>query len=582
MQHERWCLNTTTRRAWLAHAGAGVLAAAGLAGCAPAPAALPPGGFAGIDIDRGHALRERLARADGALQPDVWRRAQVVVAGAGVAGLAAARALRLAGVQDVAVLELEDSAGGNSRAGQVRGVACPLGAHYLPVPGETASEVQDLLEELGLRQRIAGRWHYGGAEGRHLVHSPQERLFLQGHWQEGLLPVADVPPATLAQYRRFSRRVAELSRAAPFAMPAFKHWRPDQPLAPVHRALDGMVFDEWLAREGFHDPYLRWYLDYCCRDDYGAGSARVSAWAGIHYFASRHGFAAPGDEAPEQEAGILTWPEGNGWLMQQLAQPLAAAGQLLTGRGVLRIAEGRHGVEVDALDHASGRVERWQAERCVVALPAFMAARVVHGGAPAFLAQAAQRLQWAPWLVANIHIDRPLADVPGAAPAWDNVLYGDAVPGGVGYVDSGHQRLAGSALLASPTVLTYYQALGDVPGARAQLASAPWTHWAAPILASLASAHPDLPARATRMELTRYGHAMSIPVPGTQQFLNQIARQRRQAPRWQPSHGERTALLPTPGTARLLFAHADWSGYSVFEEAFTRGHHAGLAAAAAA
>jgi hypothetical protein len=28
---------------------------------------------------------------------------------------------------------------------------------------------------------------------------------------------------------------------------------------------------------------------------------------------------------------------------------------------------------------------------------------------------------------------------------------------------------------------------------------------------------------------------------------------------------------------RLAFAHADWSGYSVFEEAFTLGHAAGAA-----
>jgi protoporphyrinogen oxidase len=61
-------------------------------------------------------------------------------------------------VEDFALLELEDQAGGNSRAGSVGGIACPLGAHYLPVPGDDAPEVQDLLEELGLRQRVAGRW----------------------------------------------------------------------------------------------------------------------------------------------------------------------------------------------------------------------------------------------------------------------------------------------------------------------------------------------------------------------------------------------------------------------------------------
>ena len=40
-----------------------------------------------------------------------------------------------------------------------------------------------------------------------------------------------------------------------------------------------------------------------------------------------------------------------------------------------------------------------------------------------------------------------------------------------------------------------------------------------------------------------------------------------------------TILAASPATARLLFAHSDWSGYSVFEEAFTRGHAAGWAAA---
>ncbi|RKJ95583.1 FAD-dependent oxidoreductase [Alicycliphilus denitrificans] len=538
-----------------------------LAACVPRPGL--EGGFAGIAMERGHALRDRLEGA----APAATRRAHVVIAGGGIAGLAAARALRLAGVDDCVLLELEDEPGGNSRAGSVRGIACPLGAHYLPVPGRHAGEVQDLLEELGLRRRVAGRWQY---DERHLCHSPQERLFLHGHWQEGLLPVQGVGESTLAQYRRFSRRVQELSRAAPFTMPALKAWMQNRPPAPVHQALDAITFNAWLAREGLDDAYLRWYLDYCCRDDYGAGCARVSAWAGIHYFASRHGFHAPGDDEGAEREGVLTWPEGNGWLARRLAA--LGAGQVRCGTGVLRIAETRHGVEVDALDHASGRVERWQAARCIVALPAFVAARVVRP-APAFVQEAARRLQWAPWLVANIHIGAPLADREGAAPAWDNVLHADPVPGGLGYVDAGHQRLDPGALLAAPTVLSYYQALGDLPDGRAQLAGRPWTHWRDAILAALAVPHPDLAGCATRMQITRYGHAMSIPVPGTLGFLSQIGLQRPPGKRWQLSNGERVPLPSTPGTARLLFAHADWSGYSVFEEAFTRGHAAGLAAA---
>jgi hypothetical protein len=273
---------------------------------------------------------------------------------------------------------------------------------------------------------------------------------------------------------------------------------------------------------------------------------------------------------------VLTWPEGNGWLTQRLAAPLRAGGQLRTGCSVLRISEGRHGVEVDAYNHTTESVERWQAPRAIVALPVFVAARVVQQ-APAFLREAAQRLHWAPWLVANIHIDAPLLDHPGAAPAWDNVLYQDANPGGLGYVNAGHQRLDPRAALTAPTVLSYYQALGDVPQGREQLATQPWTHWAQAALATLGGPHPDLARCATRVEVTRYGHAMSIPTPGTLEFLSKIGLQRPSGMRKQLSNGEQTRWLPTPTTARLAFAHADWSGYSVFEEAFTRGHGAGLA-----
>ncbi len=561
----------TMQRRHLLTAAASASAALLTPGCGQAPAPALEFAFAGIDMERGHALRDLLAK--GPLPaPAVVRRAQVIIAGGGVAGLAAARSLRLAGVHDFALLELEDAAGGNSRGGEVNGVACPLGAHYLPVPGDDAPEVQDLLEELGLRQRVAGRWEYGGEGGRHLCHSPQERLYFEGEWQEGLLPVQGVGESTLEQYRRFAQAVADASRAARFTMPLFASLDAKAGLAPAHQALDAMTLEAWLQQQGLDDPHLRWYLDYCCRDDYGAGVARVSAWAGLHYFASRHGFHAPGESVGDERDGVLTWPEGNGWLTQRLIAPLKAAGQLQTGVSVLRITETRGGVEVDAFNHHSGNVERWQAPRCVVGLPVFVAARVVQNP-PAFLVQAAQRLQWAPWAVTNIHLNAPLADRPGAAPAWDNVIYGDSNPGGLGYVNASHQKLDPRP---GPTVLTYYRALGDVEGARQQLATQGAEHWGRAALAALAGPHPDVGLRATRVQVTRYGHAMSIPVPGVQGFLSKIGLQASLGKRRLLLNGERQRTIPTPATARLAFAHSDWSGYSVFEEAFTRGHAAGL------
>lgn len=523
------------RRQLLGLAGASAL---GLSACQAAPEIA--GGFVGTHPERGHVLRDASTHAStptSTRPPDVTRRTRVLIAGGGVAGLAAARALRQAGVDDFALLELEDTAGGNARAGLMGGLACPLGAHYLPLPGNDAHEVQDLLEDLGLRQRVAGRWTY---DERHLCHSPQERLFFDGHWQEGVLPVDGVGPDTLAQYRRFATRVRELMTQTRFAMPTLR-----APVTALTQALSVQTFAHWLGREGLDDAHLRWYLNYACRDDYGAGAAVVSAWAGIHYFASRHGFFAPGDEDAAAEP-VLTWPEGNAWLTERLAAPCGE--RILTARTVLRISEDKHGVTLDALDHRSGRTERWLAERCVVALPVFVAARVLQTP-PDFVRQAAQRQHSAPWLVANLQLRAPLRDRPGAPPSWDNVIHGSPA---LGYVDASHQSLNPRR---GPTVLTWYLPLGDdTLAARRTLLEQPWSHWRDRAVADLSVPHPDLREQLLRIDITRYGHAMACPTPGPQVV-------------WPTSAG------------RLHFAHSDCSGYSVFEEAFTRGHLAGAAVA---
>jgi len=540
----------------------GLGAALATVSCQPRdPLAHIAGGFNGIDDSRGHLLQT--ARSWPA--PAITRQTQVLIAGGGVAGLAAARALRQQGIEDFALLDLEDEAGGNSRAGVLGGLACPLGAHYLPLPSDDAPEVQDLLEEFGLRQRVAGRWTY---DERHLCHSPQERLFFNGDWQDGLLPINGVGPATLAQYQKFAALVAQLQTQAHWVIPAQK-----RPLAPIQIALTAMTFESYLRHNGCTDRQLHWYLDYCCRDDYGAGLATVSAWAGMHYFASRHGFSAPGMETAERDP-LLTWPEGNAWLTRRLAAPLGA--RLYCGCVVLRVANAKHGVEVDAFNIRTQRVERWQARRAIVALSIFVAAKVVERP-PDWLKQAAQQTLYAPWLVANIQLGEALHDRPGAAPSWDNVIYSDTpTRSGLGYVDASHQRLQS---VPGATVLTYYRALGDMatdPGTahspagqagRRWLLAQPWRTQCAALLAELALPHPDLAAKVTRIDITRYGHAMPIPVPGNNSQIG-----------LQPLPHKRGKLhypyQPRRQHERLTFAHSDWAGYSIFEEAFTLGHFA--------
>ena len=269
-------------------------------GCTPGAPALK-GGWVGTHPERGHRLRGELPNAEGPL-----RKASIVIVGAGIAGLACARALARRGIDDIALLDLEDQAGGNSRGHLLAAARCPLGAHYLPLPGDQAREVTQLLHELSLARQHLGRTEW---DERNLCHSPQERLFIDGEWREGLLPPAD-GPATREQYRRFADLVAQAQREAGFAMPTRRaRW------TAAHASLDGQTFAAWLDREGLNDTRLRWYLDYCCRDDFGAGAATVSAWAGLHYFASRHGFHAPGDENAEREP--VADLGGRQWLAQR-------------------------------------------------------------------------------------------------------------------------------------------------------------------------------------------------------------------------------------------------------------------------
>ena len=140
-------------------------------------------------------------------------------------------------------------------------------------------------------------------------------------------------PGDTVEIERGSALVAQAGREARFALPAI-----GIPRSPALQALDRETFAQWLQRHGLQEPALLWYLDYACRDDYGAGLEAVSAWAGLHYFASRHGFAAPGDEAADVSEGVFTWPEGNAWLTRRLAAPLAERLHLraLVRRGALQ------------------------------------------------------------------------------------------------------------------------------------------------------------------------------------------------------------------------------------------------------
>jgi hypothetical protein len=147
------------------------------------------------------------------------------------------------------------------------------------------------------------------------------------------------------------------------------------------------------------------------------------------------------------------------------------------------------------------------------------------------------------------------------------VIYGSQ---GLGYVDAMHQS---TRIAPGPTVLTYYKAEGAGKAPRQALLQATWAQLRDQALADIRAAHPDIARRAQHISIARYGHAMAVPTP---QFISQIGRYPLYNVRKVLSKQKQYPAFLQPTTQRLRFAHSDWSGYSVFEEAFTRGLHAAL------
>lgn len=517
-------------------------ALAGLAGCSgPLPWQAPPVRVHRPGMAAGHRVREGLPLPD----PARTRQCEVAILGSGVAGLFAAWRLAQQGFRDVCVLAGPEPFG-NAAGAMLGGLPCPTGAHYLPLPSQESAHVREMLAEFGILRGDPSslRPEY---DERALVHEPEERLFIAGAWQEGLLPQRGLSAAERQQLQAFLAELARFRQARgrdglrAFAMPLALSSRD-----PEYRMLDGESFARWLERHGFTAPALRWYVDYCCRDDYGADSTRVSAWAGLHYFASRGGLAANAEEG-----AVLTWPDG----LQTLAGRLkAGAGAQTWLEGTaLRVRERGRGVEVLCWDDARREAYAINAKRVVVAMPLHVAAHVVEGLRDFGFDRTRDLPASASWLVGNFLLRRfPQEADPHTPLAWDNVVYRGA---GLGWVVATHQWIRQAR--PAQTVFSAYHALdaGDPQARRAWLASAPPGELLALAGADLLAAYgPDFMAQVEQVDICLRGHAMAIPAPG---FLSRPGIEALRA-----------------ADQRILFAHADLSGLSVFEEAAWWGEQA--------
>ena len=424
-------------------------------------------------------------------------------------------------------------------------LTAPSGAHYLAQPSAESSHIRQMLADLGIIEGYdsAGKPIYRDTD---LVNAPDERLLINGAWQDGFIPHAQQDADT----RRFFALVAQLLHARGsdgrklFAIPIALSSQDAQ-----WRELDRHTFAQWLAAQGYQSPSLLWYLDYCCRDDYGQGIDQVSAYAGLHYFTARGNEHAP----------VLTWADGLNHLSEALrrhaqiqSRPQLPNARELTFRQpesypyiASLIAEQNDHVRVTLRHIHTGDTRRIRAQNVICAMPLNIAQRIIqhpqrYGFAPDFRLPPS-----APWLISNFVLHSFPAEPKRSELAWDNIVYGSP---SLGYVVASHQHI--HVARPSHTIFTAYTALNHSSPAnvRRQLLTAE-PHDLLDIAAQdlLTAYGKQFWQHVAHIDITIRAHAMSVPSAG---YLSQP-----------------TLLALRQPTSRLHFAHSDLSGYSVFEEA---------------
>ena len=504
-----------------------------------------PGEIVGEPSGIGHLVRQPLTET--LIPPPTSKRHAALIIGGGVSGVSAGWKLARSGVTDFVILDLGDQLGGTSIAGHVDwdsnavgagGVAFPWGAHYINTPPMEADCILEVLEEL---QVVVGYTPLGWPimNPDYILRAPAERLFIENRWVEHLDPFSTGTQVDYEAFQEFQTdmlrwtlyRGADQRRA--FTLPLEY-----SSMDPEVRALDRITMHEYMRQKGWDSERLDWFVNYGCRDDYACPIDEVSAWAGIHYYACRYYASQLQDRFPVH---TVTWPEGNAFLVNGMAQRFSSANVRLNAL-VLSIRQQEDEVFVTFMDTQTRQFTTLRGQTAIYAGQKHIANYIIPN-LPDDQKTAFQECQYTPWLTGSIHLKR-LPQTKQSALAWDNVMYESD---GLGYIFAEHQMREESDG-DTPSVLTYYLPLTREPDVkRRELLDKGHDFWVNEIMKDLWQMHPGIEKDITRIDLYKWGHAMIRPTPN---FI------------WHPDR----ALRGRP-FGRIFFANADVTGLPLFEEA---------------
>ena len=285
-------------------------------------------------------------------------RVDVVVVGAGIAGLVAARKLRQAG-HSVAVVEARRRVGGRTLNHGIRGKeVVEVGGQWV---GPTQDRVLKLISQLRLETFE--------------THVEGENVYARGGSRQTY--TGTIPPANPAALGEIAVAIERLNGMAA-TVPLDKPWT-----APDAFEWDGQTFETW-KRANIVNDEARDLLDLAVEAVFAAEPLDISLLFALFYIHSAGNLNRLIDTAGgAQESRIVG---GSQLICLRLARKLGKPVVKL-GRPVEAIRQSRRGIEVVT------RRDSWRAKRVIVAMAPEMASRILYRpGLPALRDQLTQRL----------------------------------------------------------------------------------------------------------------------------------------------------------------------------------------------
>jgi monoamine oxidase len=283
--------------------------------------------------------------------------ADVVIVGAGLAGLMAARQLAAAGARPL-VLEARDRVGGrllNEEIGD--GKVVEVGGQWI---GPTQDRIAELAASLGVPTFAT----YD--EGRDVIEIGGRRAVYSGFDEIGPQLLRDlsgtISPLALADFEQARFRLDRMARRVPLEAP----WS-----SPKARLWDGQTFATWI-RHNTATAAARSLLELTTEAVWAAEPADLSLLHVLFYTRSGGGFnSLIGTNGGAQQDRF----EGGSQRIATLLAEELGAERVRLGSPVRRVEHGPEGVVVHAAGGSGGSV-CLRARRAIIAIPPTLAGRI--------------------------------------------------------------------------------------------------------------------------------------------------------------------------------------------------------------